>query len=51
MIKNLFCDEDHGKKKNGKSGLLYGAHLGHRGCQIVEYFEFLFVFYLVALFS
>ena len=22
-------DEDHGKKKNGKSGILYGAHLGH----------------------
>ena len=40
-------DEDHGKKKNDKSEILYGAHLGHREGPILEYFESLFVFYLV----
>ena len=44
-------DEYYGKKKNGKSKILYGTHLGHRKSPIIEYFESLFVFHLVALFS
>ena len=38
-------DEDHGKKKNGKSGILNGAHRGHRGVQfwnILSLYLFLF---------
>ena len=37
-------DEDHEKKKNGKSEILYGAHPGRPGGPILEYFESLFVF-------
>ena len=45
-------DEDHGKKKNGKSEILYGAHLGHCGGSILEYFEFyLLLFCMVIVFK
>ena len=38
-------DVDHGKKKKGKFGILYGVHLGHRGVQywnILSIYLFLF---------